>query len=264
MKCLIVGGKGNLGSALSRMEGWHVTSLGRSDWADADSLFGSHVDLVIHAAGELNQSIQTNPSAFVESNVLALARTLENMKAHGVKRIFYISSCAVYGASSSTAEDVPLNPLSLNGQAKLLCEKILRDYCSKNGVKWTVFRPFNIFGGMDRFSVLYHLNKCLLDDTPFHLNNDGRAQRDFVHVDDVAEVLFKLARREDLPSVINIGSGQATKIADVVERFASYNPELKLSNGRCEEVEYSRADTSRLNSLVNIRFASIFDSIVSV
>lgn len=262
MKALIVGGKGNLGSALRLIDGWMTVPLGRSDWHMAGELFAGKPDLVICAAGEINQPASMCPSLFVESNVSVLMRTLEYMKTHGLRRIFFVSSCAVYGASSRTTEGSHLSPLSLNGHAKLLCEKMLQEFCSVNKIDCVILRLFNIFGGSDSFSVMHHLNKCLRDGVPFNLNNSGRAQRDFVHVGDVAKVIFELAKKDNLPTIINIGSGVAVKVADVVSAFKLLHPELQVSHGNSEEVEYSRADIDRLNALITYRFSSIFDFVL--
>lgn len=264
LKCLATGGKGNLGASLQRIDGWQVLPVGREDWGARDEIFSRRPDLVVHAAGSLTKPANMHPADYIESNVLTLMQTLELMKKYAIPRLFFVSSCAVYGASSQTKETVALSPISLNGYAKLLCERMLAEYCKANQIDCVVLRVFNIFGGQDRFSVLHHLRKSLIADEPFRMNNNGRAQRDFVHVDDVAWVIHALAHVVDLPAVLNIGTGVAVKISEVVQRFRELNPALRVEEGTCDEVEYSRADITLLQSLVNCRFQSILDSIVEV
>ncbi len=264
IRCLITGGQGNLGTSLQQIHGWQALPVGRGDWVHSDRYFDQNIDLVIHAAGSLNKPAGMFPVDYAESNVLSLMRTLELMKIHGIKRIFFISSCAVYGASSQTTESSALNPTSINGYAKLLCEVMLEAYCKANNMECHILRLFNIFGGRDRFSVLSHLKRAILEDKPFYLNNQGRAQRDFVHVDDVSQVIFRLAEMSALPKAINIGSGVAVKISEVVDAFMKLNPGLKTMHRNCSEVEYSRADIDVLRSVMEYEFQSVYDTIVPI
>ncbi|OYY42795.1 MAG: hypothetical protein B7Y56_12495 [Gallionellales bacterium 35-53-114] len=56
----------------------------------------------------------------------------------------------------------------------------------------------------------------ILSGTPLSLRDKGRSIRDFIYIDDLAEVLGLCGTLDDLPSIINIGSGKGYSLRDVV------------------------------------------------
>ena len=261
ISCLLTGASGNLGQAIQRTGAFDFTSVTRDTWPQIRCDADAHYDLVIHAAGALRVSPGQNPTAFVDSNVGALAELLAWVGPLCKPRVFFVSSAAVYGESVSTSELSPTCPVSINGIAKLLSERLLHAYCDEHGMDFVSFRLFNIFGGNDRFSVIYHLQQALLSGRAFTLNNQGRAHRDFVHVDDAAFVLSQLASIDNLPRYMNLGTGVTTRISDVVDTFTRYFPALKIERRNCSEAEYSRADISLLEQYLKHSFRSVLEQI---
>ena len=58
---------------------------------------------------------------------------------------------------------------------------------------------------------------------------------------------------------VNIGTGVATKIADIVDMLLSQFPQLIIERGNTKEVEYSRADTTLLRQFWGGSFVRIED-----
>ncbi len=261
ISCLLTGASGNLGQAIQRTGAFDVTCVTRDTWPEIRRDADAHYDLVIHAAGALRVSPGRNPTSFVDSNVRALAELLEWVGPLCKPRVFFVSSGAVYGDSVSTSELSPTCPVSINGIAKLLSERLLHAYCDEHSMDFVSFRMFNIFGGNDQFSVIYHLQQALLSGRAFMLNNEGRAHRDFVHVDDAAFVLARLASVDNLPRYMNLGTGVTTRISDVVDTFVRYFPALKIERRNCPEAEYSRADISLLQQYLKHSFRSVLEQI---
>jgi len=87
-------------------------------------------------------------------------------------------------------------------------------------------RCFNVYGPRQALSnpytgVLAIFAARLLSDNPPLVFEDGHQQRDFVHVRDVARACrLALEIPQAAGGVFNIGSGQATTIAEVAERMA--------------------------------------------
>lgn len=259
MRCLLTGARGNLGHAIQRANAFDILAVDRNNWPKLRQENHPDTDLIIHAAGDLTTPLSQHPTTFIDSNTRALAEVLEWAGKWSIPRLFFISSCAVYGDTTSTHESSATQPLSPNGIAKLLSERLTEAYCQANKIDYTILRVFNIFGGNDRFSVLHHLRQALATSKPFTLNNQGRAHRDFVHVDDVAEIIVKLSGIPKLPAIINIGTGTTTRIADLVTSFSRHHPSLQISHRQSAEAEYSRADIERLNSYISHNFRSILD-----
>lgn len=264
ISCLLTGANGNLGTAIQRAGVFDLTCVTRESWPEISKNLTKSYDLVIHAAGALKIRPGQAPTAFIDSNVRALAEVLEWLGSRQKPRVFLVSSGAVYGNAISTLESSATSPVSVNGIVKLLSEKLLQAFCEEKGMEFVSFRVFNIFGGNDQFSVLHHLRQAAILDIPFVMNNHGRAYRDFVHVDDVAAVFAELAAIDNLPKFLNIGTGVATRISDVVDAFAPYVPSLKIEHRNCFEAEYSRADISTLQEFFTSTFLSVLDRVPEI
>jgi UDP-glucose 4-epimerase len=234
--------------------------VGRADWSRLPDLLGSGVDAVLHAAWDLKTAPTQDPTAVLDANLMTTMRLLEACRAHGVAKFAFVSTCAVYGEGMNTAEDAACCPVTVNGITKLLNERIVEAFCADFGIDCQIYRLFNMFGGSDRFSILSHLRNALDRDTAFKLNNGGVAQRDFVHVADVARIVMTLLPR-NLPEVhMNIGTGRATRISDIVAVVQRLHPELRIERSSVKEAEYSRADISRLSSTVEeLPFVDVMD-----
>lgn len=251
MKIILTGANGNLGRHLQKLGSQHQwIAVDRQNWSELDRLFAQGCDMVLHAAADLLTPVSKNPAGVMDSNLNSTIKILNLMSKYSVKRLDFISSCAVYGMSQVTNEQQHCAPISINGITKLLNEKIIQEFCTVHGMEYRLFRIFNTFGGNDRFSILAQLKKSLDQKKPFNLFNEGLSQRDFIYVDDVANVILQLLEKP-LPSpLLNIGSGRTTRIRDIVDKAWQQNPKLEIRKMDREEAEYSRADISLLNSLV--------------
>jgi UDP-glucose 4-epimerase len=246
---MVVGARGNLGSELCRHAQHEILPVGREDWAKLRPNDIANVDVVIHVASDLVSSIATAPSAILQSEMMVTARVLELMQTYSLPRLMYVSSCAVYGNASNAEESAPCHPVTINGQLKLLNERIVESFCGAHGIQWEVYRVFNMFGGQDRFSIVSRILSAVEKGTPVTVFNAGASVRDFVHVGDVARLLLMLLENRPPFSVLNVGTGTGTKIADLIRVAASVVPNFKTSHGeRPYETAHSAANIGRLTA----------------
>ena len=267
MNILLTGAEGNFGFEFCRQvldkNVGSVTRVGRGDWGDIDEKMAS-VEVVVHAASDLRTSANLEPFRLLESNVMSTATLLESARRHRVKRLVFMSSCAVYGEDMRTGEDSLCCPITINGITKHLNEKLVAQFCESNGIEYQILRVFNTYGGRDRFSIFSKLKNALTNGSVFTLNNEGRMQRDFIHVRDVAAIVLNLATLGIKYTHMNIGTGVATKISKLVEMVAAKFPELLIQPGHAREAEYSRADTTRLREYWDGSFIQVEDHILGV
>ena len=198
----------------------------------------------------------------MDSNLLSTMKALELCKENGLKKFIFISSCSVYGRAEVSKEDMECHPITINGMTKLLNESIAREFCKKHGMELIILRPFNTYGGNDQFSVVGKLLRASKGEGEFTLFNEGLATRDFVHIEDIAKVVCHFVTHSSKWDVINIGTGKAHRIIDVVKSVESKYGEVPISR-KCNENEVSSslADTSRLKQEMDIEFIDILDYI---
>ena len=262
MNILLTGAEGNFGTEFCRQtlvkSGVHVIPVGRGDWAAIDEKMAM-ADVIVHAASDLRTSASLAPTRLLDSNIMSTATLLEAAQNRQVKRFVFLSSCAVDGEDMRTGEDSLCCPITINGISKHLNEKLVAEFCTANEIEFQILRVFNSYGGDDRFSIFSKLKRALQNGTPFTLNNDGRMQRDFIHITDVASVVLQLLSASVQHTHLNIGTGIATKISTLVDMVQAQFPQLVIQRGSTQEAEYSRADITRLREFWRGDFIQIED-----
>ena len=202
------------------------------------------------------------PDLVLESNVVSTGKALRLCKEKQIPRLIFISSCSVYGDSSNSAEDKPCIPVSINGFTKLFNEELIKSFCVANAIDYLILRVFNSYGGDDKFSVVQKLISCARDKKPFTLVNEGFAERDFIHVADVAKVVCALAASQLKNEVINVGSGRSVRIVDLLRAVEEKFGKISLvAEQKIGEAVYSRANINKLKKLIDLQAIDIFDFI---
>jgi UDP-glucose 4-epimerase len=128
-------------------------------------------------------------------------------------------------------EDDPKYPISPYGASKLAAEDEVNKYLALLGNRGTSLRFFNVVGTaapklMD--NSVEHLvpivvNKLKAGDAPTiygtdYSTPDGTCIRDYVDVRDVAHAhLLSAISEEDLPLVMNVGTGKGASVREVIE-----------------------------------------------
>ena len=262
MKILVTGSSGNLGEHILKNSSFEFIPFGRKEYLDLENSIPSTLDYIIHCAYDLKSSIEEDPDKIIESNILSTMKLLKAAKSKKIKKFIFLSSGSVYGQSSDSSESSTTNPLTINGITKKLNEKIIRTYCLKNNIPFLILRVFNSFGGNDQFSVISKMIKCFQENKEFTLYNEGIAERDYIHINDIAKIVCFFISNDSEEDTINIGTGKTTKIIEILNKIESKNCKIKVKRETLEnEVEYSRANISRLRKYYKGDFIDILDFI---
>lgn len=203
------------------------------------------IDAVIHLAGlkVISDSFR-DPLAYYDNNVTGTQTLLKVMAQHGVCRMIFSSSAAVYGP----AEQIPVTELhpanratNPYGKSKQIVEQILQDL-AESSPEWAIIslRYFNPMGAdasgllgeepgaasanlMSRLCAVASGAEAALPIFGCQLPTpDGTGVRDFIHVKDLAEGHLSAIRRLNTCrgfSAINLGTGQGYSVLQVVEVF---------------------------------------------
>lgn len=232
MATLVTGIKGNLGSALSEKLVGKLVGVGREAMQSIDAVMANGqagtVSRVVHTGFDLRTDPADYPDCYLQSNLMATARLLEASARHGVKVFCYASSSAVLLHPEQGGARSPARIQSVYGATKACNEALVSQFCSRHGMRWLCCRIFNIFGGSDRYSIIARLDEAVVTGRPFHLNNRGLDERDFIHVDDVAAVITSLLDDPEQQGCIEIGNGLPVPTGEVVEWYRTWFPGLKV------------------------------------
>ncbi len=209
------------------------------DSASLSALFGRYkFDAVIHFAAfiAVGESVQ-EPEKYFRNNVGGSLSLLSAMRQHGVRKLVFSSTAAVYGNPEATPipETAPWKPVNPYGESKLMTETTLRwlDQCA--GLKSVILRYFNACGAESKYGIgeehepETHLIPLILkairtgkpltvfgNDYP---TPDGSCIRDYIHVSDLASA--HLSALESLMAgggsdVFNAGTGKGYSVLEVI------------------------------------------------
>lgn len=214
----ITGASGFLGRALvERLSGHDVVVFSYSrhegpglirvdDYAGIES-----ADIVVHCAQSNDAGAVAAAGADLQREALAVTRAL--MARCG--RLLFASSVVVYGDRIARARRTDEHVAAVNAyaQMKLASEEVVA------GRGGTSIRLANLCGpGQPRGTVLDDIVQQLGAEGPLKVRN-ARAVRDFLWVSDAADAIARMIVTQNLPSVLNVGSGLGVSIGALATRI---------------------------------------------
>ena len=179
-----------------------------------DVLRRFRVTSVLHLAAHASVAESVaDPLRYYRNNTAASCALIESCVAEGVEHFIFSSSAAVYGAPATplVGEATPAQPISPYGASKLMSERILRDVSAATGMRCTILRYFNVAGADPKSRIgqstrrttalvkvacetaLGKREHMFIHGTDYP-TPDGTCVRDFIHVEDLANVHVHVLR----------------------------------------------------------------------
>ncbi|RIA20429.1 UDP-glucose 4-epimerase [Ectopseudomonas oleovorans] len=218
-------------------------------------------DAVVHLAAVASvQASVDDPVATHQSNFIGTLNVCEAMRLHGVRRVVYASSAAIYGNNGEGVaidEDTAKSPLTPYAADKLASEHYLDFYRRQHGLEPAVFRFFNIFGPRQDPSSPYSgvisiFTQRAQQGLPISVFGDGEQTRDFFYVGDLVELLMQaLDAGQVEPLPVNVGWNQAVSLNQLLAEIGTLCGALPLVThlpARAGDIRHSRADNARLQA----------------
>jgi len=185
-------------------------------------------EFVINLAAQVGVRYSiSNPSAYVDSNLVGFLNILEGCRHAQVRHLVYASSSSVYGKNTKTPfseTDSADQPASLCAATKKANELMAYSYSSLYKISATGLRFSTIYGPWGRPDMAYFIfTKAILEGEPINVFNHGQLQRDFTYIDDIVEgvvrVIDKLASQDDVKShrIFNIGNHNPITLKTFIE-----------------------------------------------
>ncbi|MDH0097525.1 NAD-dependent epimerase/dehydratase family protein [Ectopseudomonas hydrolytica] len=217
-------------------------------------------DAVAHLAAVASvQASVDDPAATHQSNFIGTLNVCEAMRRHGVRRVLYASSAAIYGNNGeglAIDEDTPKAPLTPYAVDKLASEQYLDFYRRQHGLEPAVFRFFNIFGPRQDPSSPYSgvisiFTQRAQQGQPISVFGDGEQTRDFFYVGDLIELLLQGLFGEVVEQPVNVGWNQAVSLKQLLAEIGALCgglPPVTHLPARAGDIRHSRADNVRLRA----------------
>tara|TARA_A100001388_G_C28771552_1_gene504219 strand:- start:2425 stop:3450 length:1026 start_codon:yes stop_codon:yes gene_type:complete len=180
---------------------WHFHNASIEKMNCLDEIFHKNsFDVVVNLAAQagVRYSI-TNPSAYVQSNLVGFSNIMEQCRKHLVKNFIYASSSSVYGGNKNLPfrEDTSVDhPISLYASTKKANELIAHSYSHLYDIPSTGLRFFTVYGPWGRPDMAPMLfADSIIKKKPINVFNYGKMKRDFTYIDDIVEGIFRCCKK---------------------------------------------------------------------
>jgi UDP-glucose 4-epimerase len=192
----------------------------------------------IHFAAliEVGESVK-DPAKYFDNNVGQGIAFIGALIEHGVRRIVFSSTAAIYG----DPEEIPIGELSRKwpknpyGWSKFFMERLLESYDVAYGLKFIALRYFNAAGATEKCGEDHrpesHLIPNVLSAALGHQKAirvfgndyptpDGTPIRDYIHVADLADAHIRALEyllRDGSSEFLNLGTGRGYSVLEVIQ-----------------------------------------------
>ena len=255
MRIIVTGGAGFVGTNLVKrliIEGHEVVSLDNystgkreneqdgCEYITGDinnkSLSLESYDVIFHIAAlaRIQPSLK-DPSTCIEANVNGTLNILNLAREHNIP--------VIYAGSSSVHHGLYGSPYAWSKHAgEQLCEL----FSTAFGLNTTICRFYNVYGPHqleegDYSTVLGIYERQYRNNEPLTITADGEQRRDFTHVYDIVDGLYKCIGRKSKAEIFELGSGKNYSINEVAELFKT---ETKYIPARKGEYPFTLCDYS--------------------
>ena len=195
-------------------------------------------------------------------------------------KVVYFSSSAVYPTQLQTREiHVRLNealvkigiakigmPDAAYGWAKLSGEFLMHHAVKSYGLDCVCYRPFSGYGEDQDFSypfptLVRRVGRC---EDPILIWGSGDQVRDFIHIDDIVDMIFESFPKMPAGETVNLGSGQPLSFKEFVNITAAilgHSTRIETRVDEPEGVFYRVADIHRMEQYCGLPKISLAEGI---
>lgn len=280
-KIMVAGAKGMVGSAIVR----NLNSKGYSgivpvtrdvvDLTDqkavADFMRKEQFDYVFLAAAKVGGIMANSlyPADFIMLNLQIQCNVIDSAFKNKVKKLMFLGSSCIYprlcpqpikesylltGELEKTNEAYALAKIS----GLKMCEFYNRQY----GTDYISCMPTNLYGPNDNYhpqnshvlpALIARFDAAKSEDAPFvQIWGTGRALREFLYVDDMADACVFLMNNYSGNETVNVGTGEELTIAELAEtvkKVVGYKGEICFDTTKPDGTPRKLLDVSMLHSL---------------
>lgn len=228
-------------------------------------------DIIIMAAGRVG-GIGANANdraGFLWDNAVMAQNVIHGAYSAGVEQLLYLGSSCIYpkDAPQPIVEEAllsgALEPTNEGyALAKILGVKLCEHYSAQYGVRYSAVMPANLFGRHDHFDaekshvipalILKIHHAKIAGAAAVTLWGTGTPLREFLYVDDLAKAILFLLDKENIPPILNIGSGVEMSIAELaqkIKKIIGFEGEIIFDDTKPDGIRRKLLECTKLKNL---------------
>lgn len=282
-KILILGGRGLVGSAIKR-------ELERTGHKNILIPFREELDLlsqsetqeyfakkkpeyVFLAAAKVGGILANNTyrADFIHQNLTIQNNVFDAAHSHNVSKLLFLGSSCIYPKECPQPikeEYLLTGPLEITNEpyaiAKIAGLKTAESFRKQYGCNYISVMPTNLYGVNDNFhlenshvipGLIARMSIAMKNEDPiFQVWGTGNPRREFLYVDDMAKACIHVMNHqgEDLPDLINIGTGEDISIKElvlIIKEELGYQGTLEFDTSKPDGTMKKLLNVDRLHSL---------------
>ena len=243
-KILVTGGVGFIGTNLIKRllsEGHEVISVDNystgkkeneqegcvyHDLDINDRELNFNVDVIFHIAALARiQPSLIRPQETIEANVNGTLNVLELARKNNTPVIFAGSSSFHHGLYGSSY-----------AWSKYAGEQLCKLYSEVYGLNTSICRFYNVYGPHqledgEYSTVLGIFERQYRNDEPLTITGKGEQRRDFTHVDDIVDGLYRCMDKDLKAEIFELGRGVNHSINEIVDMFGAERKYIPARSG---------------------------------
>ena len=242
------------------------------DAASVDAFFAHEAPRYVFLAAGRSGGIAANqhePADLMLDNLLVQTHVLRAAHRTGVRKLVYLASACIYPRECEQPmrpEQIGSGPLEPTSEAYAMAKLgglvLCRAYARQHGARFVSAIPANPFGPGDDFDperahVVGALVRRMVEarrrrDPEVVVWGSGRARRDFLYADDLADACILLMERYEGEAPINVSAGVDLSIGELAERIkkaAGFEGRLVFDPSRPDGAPRKLLDAGSLRAL---------------
>ncbi len=188
-----------------------------------------------------------NPSTFIKSNVMGVFNLLESIRKYKKKnksniKLIHVSTDEVYGDITSNKrsnENDSYNPSSPYSASKASSDHLIKSYVRTFKIKALISNCCNNYGPYQYPEKLIPtLIFNAMNNLPLPIYGKGKNSREWIHVEDHCEALFKIYKKGVVGESYNVGSGINLTNLSLVKTLLKIVKKNKIVLGKKVKIKF--------------------------
>ncbi len=235
-------------------------------------LISNNIDIVIHLVSTLIPSSKYEDFNNEFKNIIFPSiKLMEFCAIQKIKLVYFSSGGTIYGNRNNLqpfVESDEMAPISYYGWSKQMMENSILFKNRTENLKYLILRPSNPYGhGQNLYGkqglIAVSIGK-ILSNKPIEVWGDGSAIRDYIYIDDLSKIVYKLIENDISNETINIGSGRGYSVNDILaflKIVTKSDFKIIYKDARPVDVSNTVLDTQKLANYIDLKFTPMLQGI---
>ena len=197
-----------------------------------------------------------NPDHWMMTNVVSTVRFHEQLRqCDFLDKYVHVTTPEVYGSTTGwVKEDAPFNPSTPYAVSRAAGDMSLRSFFKAYQFPVLFTRAANVFGpGQQLYRIIPRTVLFIRLGRKLQLHGGGHSQRSFIHIDDVSDATYRIAREGRLGETYHISTDRLISVRDLVAMICErmgvrFEDHVEVVGERLGKDSFYQLDSTRLRT----------------